>query len=226
MKDRAVSSQVGMILVFGLVVVAISMVYSGSKPIVEGMITSSHETAFEQSLTLLHANLMKVAFDGVPVRVTEFRTYEGSVSVLNESYVSLNNTILHMGRIVYEGDVRKVVIENGGVFAVYGDNILVLHDPFVISRGNVTVFQIIQLKGVGSTAGKGVLRIRMENMGGGVFEATNKTLVIHSDLKDKWAEILESNNFNVTVSGDDVIATCNSDKLLVKYIIVKVELLR
>lgn len=182
--------------------------------------------AFEQSLTLLHAGLMKIAFDGVPVRVIEFRTYEGSVSVLNESYVNLNNTILHMGRIVYEGEKRKVIIENGGIFAVYGDNKLILKKPFVITRGNVTVFQIVQLKGIGSTAGKGVLRIRMENMGGGVFEATNKTLVIHSDLKDKWAEILEGNNFNVTVSGNDVIATCNSEKLLVKYIIVKVELLR
>ncbi len=226
MKDRAVSTQVGMILVFGLVVVAVSMIYTGSKPIVEGMITSSHEMALEQSLTLLHSNLMKVAFDGVPVRVTEFRTYEGSVSVLNESYVNLNNTILHLGRIVYEGEKKKVIIENGGVFAVYGDNVLILKDPFVISRGNVTVFQVIQLKGIGSTAGKGVLRIRLESLGGGVFEATNKTIIIHSDLRDKWAEILRDNNFNVTVDGNNVIATCNSEKLLVKYIIVKVELLR
>jgi len=225
MNDRAVSNQVGMILIFGVVVVAIGMIYSGSKPIVEGMISSNHEMAFEQSLTLLHANLMKIAFDDVPVRVTEFRTYGETISILNESYVNLNNTILHIGRIVCEDEKRRVIVENGGVFAVYGDRVVVLHEPFVVSVGNVTVFQVIELKGAGSTAGKGVLRVRMESLGGGVFEATNKTIVIHSDLKDEWADILRNSNFDVVV-GDDVVAVCKSEKLLIKYIIVKVELLR
>jgi hypothetical protein len=225
--SKAVTTQFGLVLIFGLVVAAISMIYVGSKPIVDGVIKANHEMELEQSLNLLHANLMKVAFEGVPSRVTEMKTYEGYLSILNTSYVIVgNNTTIYIGQIVYGGENRDVVIENGGVFAVYRNGTLILQHPLIICRGDTTLLPIIQLEGSGSTGGRGVLRVRFDSIGGGVFEATNKTVVVHSELRDVWADLLEDANFTVTLSGDDIIATCNSDKLLIKYVYIRIELLR
>ncbi|MFW6185755.1 MAG: DUF7289 family protein [Halobacteriota archaeon] len=227
--DRGVSNQVGLILIFGLVIIAMGMIYSGTKPIVEGAVNSNHEMEMEQAFDLLYTNLKKVTFEGVPVRVTEMRTYQGSITVSNSSYIIFDNSTIKLGRVTYEQGDREIIVEDGGVFEKYETAILVNKEPAMLTSGNTTVLPIISLQdadSTSSTSGKGVLRIRLTKLGSGTFEASNKTITINSSLNDKWTEILENNNFSVTENGDTIRATCNSEKLLISYTSVKVEMLR
>lgn len=216
----------GLILIFGLVIIAMGMIYSGTKPIVEGAVNSNHEMEMEQAFDLLYANLNKVAFEDVPVRVTEMRTYKGSVTVSNSSYIIVDNSTINLGRITYEQGNKEIIVENGGVFERYETATLINKKPSVLTSGSTTVLPIIAFHELDSTSGKGVLRIRLTQLGSGTFEASNKTVTIHSSLKDKWTEVLENNNFSVTENGDTINATCNSEKLLISYTSVKVEMLR
>lgn len=227
MRDnRGVSNQVGLILIFGLVIIAMGIIYTGAKPIVEGAIDSNHEMEMKQAFDLLYANLNEVAFGDAPVRVTEMRTYKGSITVSDSSYIKVGNSTINLGRITYEQGNKEIIVENGGVFERYETATLVNKKPSVLTAGNTTVLPIIAFQEMDSTSGKGILRIRLDQLGGGTFEADNKTITIHSSLKNKWAEILEENNFSVTTSGDTINATCNSEKLMISYTSIKVEMLR
>ncbi len=227
MKDnRGVSNQVGLILIFGLVIIAMGMIYSGTKPIVEGAVNSNHETEVEQAFDLLYANLNKVAFEDVPVRVTEMRTYRGSVTVSNSSYLIVDNSTITLGRITYKQDSRGIIVENGGIFEKYETATLINKEPSVLRAGNTTVLPVIAFHEMDSTSGKGILRIRLNQLGRGTFEADNKSIIIHTSLKDKWTEILQNNNFDVTTNGNTINATCKSEKLLISYTSIKVEMLR
>ncbi|MFO7966680.1 MAG: hypothetical protein R6U44_03675 [Archaeoglobaceae archaeon] len=224
--DRGVSNQVGLILIFGLVIIAMGMIYSGTKPIVDGAVNSNHEMEIAQAFDLLYANLNKVVFEDVPVRVTEMRTYKGSITVSDSSYIKFDNSTINLGRITYQEGNREIIVENGGVFEKYETATLISKEPKVITAGNTTVLPVISLRDMGSTSGEGILRIRLDQLGSGTFEAENKTITIHSSLKDKWIEILQDKNFSVTTNGDTINATCQSEKLLIRYTSIKVEMLR
>ena len=227
MDSKAVTVQVGMILILFMVSLAIGLIFANYRGIAEFMVTSSHETELKNSMMLLHSNLEKVAFGDFPVRSTELKTYEGYITVTNTSYMRVGNTTLTLGAIEFADDARnfRIIVENGAVFAVYSGNPLIVKGPKIVSSGETRFIPAIQILGHGSTTGKGVLRIRMENLGGGVF-TTRDNVTIHSKYADAWKNILEKNGFNVSKINQTDILVINQGEILIKSVIVRVELLR
>lgn len=225
MKDDGVSTQVGIILILAIVSLAVALIFSGYRGITDSLIASNHEKELRNSIVLLHTNIEKVVFEGVSVRSTELKTYEGFFAIENNSYVIINNSVTYVGSIYYKGNA-EFSIENGGVFANFSGSKLVLIDPPVLSSGNVTIFPLIQLTGSGSTSGKGVLRVRVDSLGGGVFESENRTVQIVSKYAPLWKEILEKENFRILQSNYTYVKAEAPGKLLVKTALLKVEFLR
>lgn len=227
MDNRAVSVQVGMILILAIISIAMGLIFSNYRGIAESMIGINHENELRNSITLLQANIEKVAFNDVMVRVTELKTYEGYFSITNESYLKIGNTTVYLGQLVYADESRdfKIVVENGAVFSVYGDNVLVIHYPKLFTAGNTSLIPLISFNGVGSTSGKGVLRIRVENLGGGVF-TTDDDIILHTEFAPQWKDIFEKHGFNVTLLNSSEILVNNGDEFIVKSSVLGVELLR
>lgn len=227
MNSKAVTVQVGMILILLIVTLAVGLILANYRGIAEYMVTSSHETELRNSMMLLHANLEKVVFGDFPVRSTELKTYTGFVTVTYDSYMKVGNSTLTLGSIVFSDDTQnfKIVIENGAIFAVYSGKPVIVKRPKIVSSGKTKFIPAVQIIGGDSTAGKGVLRVRIENHGGGVF-STEENITVHSEYAGIWKEIFEENGFNVTQLNQTDILIENDGGILVKSAIIRVEFLR
>jgi len=227
MDNSAVTVQVGMILILMIISISMGLIFANYRGIAESMIGLNHEKELRNSITLLHANLEKVVFGDVSSRTTELKTYEGYFSIQNNSYIKIGNTTLYLGELLYRDETRNfsIVIENGAVFTVYAGKTLITEYPKAYSTGNTSLIPAIQIEGTGSTSGKGVLRIRMENHGGGIF-TTKEDILIHSEYAVAWKKILEGYGFNVTLINSSEILIKNDGEFVVKSAIISVELLR
>jgi len=227
MNKNAVSVQVGMILILFVISLSMGLIFANYRVITESMVATNHEIELKNSIILLHANMEKVAFGDFSARVTELKTYTGYISIVNNSYMIIGNTTLSLGEIVYADDEKnfKLVIENDAIFAIYGNNSIVVANPRMISAGNTKLIHAIQIVGQGSTSGRGVLRIRAENNGGGVF-TTSENIILHSNYAGLWKEILERNGFNASLLSNKDLVIHNPGEIAVKSVIISLSLLR
>ncbi len=227
MNKNAVTIQVGMILILFVISLSMGLIFTNYRVLTESMVATNHEIELKNSIILLHANLEKVAFGDFSARVTELKTYTGYISIVNNSYMLIGNTTFYLGEIVYADDEKnfKLVIENDAIFAIYGNGSIIVANPRMMTAGSKKFIHAIQFVGQGSTSGRGVLRIRAENNGGGVF-TTSKNITLHSDYAGLWKEILENNGFNTTLIGDKDLLIHNPGEITVKSVIISLSLLR
>ncbi len=231
MNERAVATQVGMVLMFGITILAIGLIYMGAYPAIESYIKVNHNQEILSSFRLLRASLAKIAEVEVPSRVVESKTYEGYYSINLSGNITVGGTRYPVYSIRYKGEDLILSLENGGIFREVDGKSILLEPPFLYTSGNIVVLSIIDVYGIeGATAGKGVLRIKLTNLEDSSFNRTsNTTMVIESYHIDAWRSYLETQNFTIVSysnSTNTLVARLGGGEIFYKVVPVKVDFLR
>ncbi len=231
MNEEAVANQVGMVLMFGITILAIGLIYIGAYPSIENYIKVNHNQEIISSFRLLRVSMAKIADVEVPSRVVESKTYEGYYSINLTGNITVGGNKYPVYSIRYKGENLKLSLENGGIFREVDGKSILLEPPFLYTSGNIAVLSIMDVYGIeGATAGRGVLRIKLTNLEDSSFNITsNTTMVIESYHIDAWKTYLESQNFTVlsySNSSRTLVAELSGGEIFYKVVPVRIEFLR
>jgi hypothetical protein len=198
-SENAVSEAIGFILTLGIVLLASGIVYAGGLPILQQSMDSTHFMEMEESFLLLAQNINEVAYERGPVRSTELKILQGSMSFNHDSsmQITVNDSVYTymMGSVEYYLDNKIVAYENGGVWVKYETNTIMRSKP-QMSYSNVTTIPIIEILGDYSKAGEGSTRIRAKYSEASSTYFINATgyesnINITSSFYEGWATFLE-----------------------------------
>jgi hypothetical protein len=218
-SETGVSEAIGFILTLGIVLLASGLVYAGGLPILQQSMDSTHFMEMEESFLLLAQNINEVAYERGPVRSTELKTLEGSMSLNHDSYleITVNDSVYtyNMGSVEYYLDNKIIAYENGGVWTKYGNSTIMKSKP-QISYSNVTTIPVIEILGDYLKAGEGSTRIRAK------YSETSSTYFINatgyesninitSSFYKGWATFLEDNLGANNVTVDDPSQTVSAN---------------
>ncbi|TFH47167.1 MAG: hypothetical protein E4G94_00770 [ANME-2 cluster archaeon] len=229
-SENAVSEAIGFVLTLGIVLLASGIVYAGGLPILQQSMESTHFMEMEESFLLLAQNINEVAYERGPVRSTELKILQGSMSLNHDSSmqitvndpVNTSNTFM-MGSVEYYLDNKIVAYENGGVWVKYETNTIMRAKP-QMSYSNVTTIPIIEIMGDYSKAGEGSTRIRAKYSEVSSTYFINATgyesnINITSSFYEGWARYLEddlgAHDVTVDDSSQSVSANITSDYIYV-----------
>ncbi|WP_129598850.1 DUF7289 family protein [Methanohalophilus profundi] len=174
---KAVSSVIGILLMFALTVVSISAMMVYSVPAIDELKDNSKSQKVEQAFTILDSRMSKVALGESPLQTTSFSLMGGEVSVNDESnsdsssmkiviQSTKNSTPIDefncpLGTFEYTLDERKIAYEGGGVWSKYRDNggSVMVSPPEFHYNGKTLTIPIMTINGSSSTSGKGEVNI-------------------------------------------------------------------
>ena len=238
-NETAVSEVVGFILIFGMVILAIGIIYAFGYPMLQSNMETSVFESSEQSFIVIQSNMKAVAFEQSPVKTVKMKLQTAALAYSNESSIQLdyNNTTIKkpLGRIEYIQDERKIVYESGGVFKrYYQNNQVLVANPHIFSTTaasgeNVVSVGIITLYGNNaSSGGSGILSLSMKHNDSQLRQLndnTTLTLTINSTLAPRWATHLREEDFTiVSFSDTDVVAQMNNTNVIIGEHVIDIEI--
>ena len=211
-SERAVSEVIGYSLVFGIVVIAIGLIYVAGVPALQSSKDTTQFKSVEQGFLILRTDLLKVALDQSPVRTTKLGTAEGgslssdpsacklSLKVFESGTECFNDTI-ELGNIEFASRIGSVSCENGAVLTKYSSGSIMTSKPRMFNstdQGNI-LFSLVKINDSFSSVGGGVARITISNprFNESIFSTPevyrNGTLKIKvdSEYADAWERFLE-----------------------------------
>ena len=210
-SESAVSEVIGFIMVFSIVMLAISAIYAVGYPTIQSSKENAQFQNMEQSFMVLQSNINTVAFGQAPGRTLETSLGGGSIAVnSSKGFIIVKNGAEWysgtIGAIEYEKEGRRIAYEGGGVWKKYpAGAALKISEPRIFvhntSDGNRTVFvSIINISsenGISSVGGEGTasvvvrskpstypLNITYLSTGSGPGDTVNITVT--SDYADAW----------------------------------------
>ena len=210
-SERAVSEVIGYSLVFGIVVIAIGLIYVAGVPALQSSKDTTQFKSVEQGFLILRTDLLKVALDQSPVRTTKLGTAEGGSLSSDPSACKLSLEITHsgtvephtieLGNIEFASRIGSVSCENGAVLTKYSSGSIMTSKPRMFNstdQGNI-LFSLVKINDSFSSVGGGVARITISNprFNESIFSTPevyrNGTLKIKvdSEYADAWERFLE-----------------------------------
>ncbi|MBP2031023.1 hypothetical protein J2755_001971 [Methanohalophilus levihalophilus] len=237
--ENAVSEVVGFILIFGMVILAIGIIYAFGYPMLQSNMETSVFESSEQSFIVIQSNMKAVAFEQSPVKTTKMKIQTATLAYSNESFIQIdyNGTTIKkaLGRIELIQDEKKIVYESGGVFKRYDrDSQVLVSNPHIFSTvaasgENVVSVGIISLYGnAASSGGGGIISLSMEHNTSQLTQMNDNatlTLTVNSSLAPRWATHLEEEGFTITSSSDtEVTAQMTNTNVIIGEHVVDVEI--
>lgn len=236
-NEDAVSETVGFILMFGMVIIAIGIIYAFGYPMLQTNMEASVFESSEQTFVVLQSNMKAVAFEQTPVRTMKLKLQSATLAHTNESFIRLNysgnTSTIPLGRIEYIQDQKKIIYECGGIFKSYPQNnhVLISNPPIYSGTAageDIVSVGIIKLQGSADSAASGITTLTMEHNSSQLTRVTTPTtltLTINSTVAPRWQDYLEEQGFNITSSSDtQVIAQKTNTTLIIGEHIVDVEI--
>ncbi|MEZ5335588.1 MAG: hypothetical protein R2741_10295 [Methanolobus sp.] len=172
-----------------------------------------------------------MSFDQTPVKVLKMKLQSSSISVTNQSSVTISydsNTIpVETGEIVFQKGDKKLSYEAGGVFKTYPpDGMVIVSKPpiYVTSSNNVniTTIGLVNLTGNDYISGKGIATLTLRHSDSRLVRSsvpTNVTLEVNSTHASKWEEYLEETGFTISnATTDSMVIAYMNDTMLVMSI--------
>lgn len=204
-SETAVSEAVGFILTLSIVLLASWIVYASAPNILQSSLKSSHFVEMEESFNLLAQNINEVAYERAPIRNTELKILDSSLSINHDSSIRVivNGTIYtyNMGSLEYYLDGHTIAYENGGLWTKYDTNGSIMRSKPHLNYANVTTIPVVELLGSDSKSGEGIARIRVEysdtssiyfiNATDNDSTVFDTTVFITSSFYKGWATYLE-----------------------------------
>ncbi len=231
-SDSAVSEVLGYTLVFGIVVLAIGLIYMAGIPALQSTKDATQFKSVEQGFMILNTDIRKVALDQSPVRTTKLGTAEGgmlasdpgacklSLKIFESGNEQFNDTI-ELGRIEFASGVGSITCENGAVITKYASGSFMAVKPRMFkSDQDHIMFSLIKVNDSSRSASGGISQITISNPRFNeslfntpeVYENGELAIKVDSEYADSWARFLGS-EFNATFSSPSDDSTGLSDKI-------------
>lgn len=227
-SEMAVSEALGFILTLGIILMASGIVYLGGISILQDSMKTSHFQEMEESFLLLGQNINEVAYERAPIRSTELKIEQGSMSTQHDSHLRLivNGTpfTYPMGSIEYYLDDQLIAYENGGIWTKYKNDDTVIRSKPNINHANITTIPIVEILGSYSTGGEGTVRIRASHSDSSSTRFINSTgydatIIITSNYYKGWESYLEDDTGASDIVVDDLNRTVTAN-LTASYIYI------
>jgi len=248
-SDRAVSEVLGYTLVFGIVILAIGLIYTAGIPALQATKDATQFKSVEQGFMILNTDIRKVALDQSPVRTTKLGTAEGGMLASNPAACTMSlkifeggneqfNDAIQMGRIEFMSGVGSITCENGAVITKHGSGSFMTVNPrmFKLDQDQI-MFSLIKINDSSRSAGGGISQITINNprFNESLFNTPEiygdgwVKIKVDSEYADSWARFLGS-EFGATFPTDppdDSTGWCDNqipfEKLVIVEYVVSVE---
>jgi hypothetical protein len=227
-KEAAVSETLGYILLFAIVTLSMGVIYAIGYPALQSNIDANIFESAEQSFIVLQSNMNRVAFDQTPVKELKINLMSSSVSVSNESSITIDDGInppllIPTGEIVFEKDGKTIAYEMGGVFKTYQRDatVMVSEPPIYITEidgTNVTTIGLISVNGYSYVSGKGITTLTLKHNSSSLEKSSSETTVdiqINSTRASKWEQYLEEAGFTIISSTPTSVSARKSNTMLI-----------
>jgi len=234
-SESAVSEVIGFILIFSIVMLAISAIYAVGYPTIQSSKENAQFQNMEQSFMVLQSNINTVAFGQAPVRTLKTSLGGGSLTVYPDAgwiNVSTTGTVyscdVNIGAIEYEKNGRSIAYEGGGVWEKYPAGAAIkVSKPRIFVHGDdgnrtvsVSIINISSENGISSVGGEGAASVvvRFHSTSSPYINSTsapeNVTIVVTSDYADAWERYFD----DIKKAGDDVNTTgANEVTAIIRY---------
>ena len=245
-SESAVSEVIGFILIFSIVMLAISAIYAVGYPTIQSSKENAQFQNMEQSFMVLQSNINTVAFGQAPVRTLKTSLGGGSLTVnSSKGHITVeyggkewyNGAI---GAIEYEKNGRSIAYEGGGVWEKYpAGSAIKLSEPRIYvqeAEGDKTVsVSIINVSGdLSSVGGEGTVSVTVRskpstyslNITSLSPPGDNVVIIVTSDYADAWEryfnEIKKAGD-TVYMGTDEVTATIWCETLVINEHVIDVD---
>lgn len=188
--DEGVSEVVGQLLIFTMVIISVSVVYSAGLPILSTSQDAIQFEATRQGFLVLQSDVNKVLYDQSPVKTTVLQMGGGSLSLgtggtlevraLNASGITFYSTSLSLTHVEYLQGDKRIAFVNGGVLEMFGDGGVVRSPPKLFVYEDVKNDEVVLASSLSriqnatntttGVSGKGMVRVQA------TYNATNVTL--------------------------------------------------
>lgn len=240
--SRGVSDLVGFAIVFGIVVLSISLVYTfgvgALTDVQEGEAMDNAERGFD----IFADNLDDIQLDGAPGRSTELDFAEGVLSVNGQVSMTVrdpdNNltVVLVATPVSYTNDGRGFHYASGAVVRTFDTSVVMTREPaFRFSEERVVIsFVETRLVGDTSSIGGGFVRVSARRVGVPSVRAIELgdvtfNVSVTSPRHEAWEAYFEQQgcqSVNPDPANDTVTCAYETDELYVRQTLVDVRLSR
>ena len=234
-SESAVSEVIGFILVFSIVMLAISAIYAVGYPTIQSSKENAQFQNMEQSFMVLQSNINTVAFGQAPVRTLKTSLGGGSLTVYPSDgsiTVSPGGWDVPIGAIEYEKNGRSIAYEGGGVWEKYpAGSAIKVSEPRIFVHGDIgnrTVsVSIINISGeLSSVGGEGAASVTVRSKTSTYpLSITDPpgdvTITVTSDYADAWERYFNETLGVPVIGGVATISDVNT--LIVNEHVIEVE---
>lgn len=223
--ERGQSEVVGFLLIFTLVILAISLVgitaFTGLNNAQEFQETTSTEQAF----VVLADNVDDIAREGAPSRGTEISLSEASISLGETEEINITvagkTTHIQTQPIIYDSrDDTSISYSSGLLVREDGENALLFQQPKFVLTDETVILPIIATTAAQDTTIAGTTDVQVEARSNGTavlaadnFESsTDVTIEVTSSRVESWAEYLDSTGADCSDVNDETVE-CHIDSV-------------
>ncbi len=241
-SNRAVSEVIGYVIIFGIVMLAIGMIYAVGFPVLRSSTDATQFQSIEQGFLILQTDLFKVALDQAPVRTTKLGTAEGGSLRSDPAACNMTIEITHggtrdnhsilMGNIEFNSRVGSVACENGAVVVKYQAGSVMLSKPRMFNstdQGDI-LFSLVKINDSFSSLGGGIAQVTISNPRfnesvfntPAVYQNGELRLRFDSEYADAWERFI-SDEFDTAFDADGRSGEIPFKKLVIVEYIVSVD---
>ncbi len=228
-RNAAVSETLGYILLFAIVTLSMGVIYAIGYPALQSNMDANIFESAEQNFIVLQSNVERVAFDQTPVKVLKVKLQSSSVSVGEDSFLTIaygggTPLLIQTGEIYFQKGNKILSYENGGVFKKYPpeSTVMVSKPPIyttMINNTNVTNIGLVSLNGKDQMSGKGIATITLQHNSSDIINIssapTDVSVSVNSTHAPKWEEYLEEIGFSITNSTSSSVSAQKNDTMLI-----------
>lgn len=226
-NDSAVSETVGFILMFSIVILSMSFIYTMGYPVLQDNIDYSVFENAEQSFIVLQSHMKRVAFDQAPAKIMKIKLHSATLSISNSSSIVIiydnNSFFYNTGNIEFSMGDKILAYENGGLWKKNSPSgILMVSQPPIytgrVNNINTTTIGLVRINGYHSTAGSGIASINMKHNSSELIKTdapVDVTVHISSIYASQWAKYLEENDFDIINSNSSAVSARRANTMLV-----------
>lgn len=237
---RAVSDLLGYAVVFGIVVLSVSLLYTVGLGALSDLQRAEAVNNAGQGFVILSSNIDEIHRDGAPARGTEFRFDGGELTMVGQMSLSVTNQTTNLSRtfvatpITYSRGASGYHYVGGAVVRSDRDAATITNEPsfrFGTDRTLVSFVSTVPTGDSTSVGGQGTVHLSMRRVGVPVVLVTGGPITVNVSVTSPrwraWDRYLASEgltNVETDPENDTVVYRHRTDRLFLRQSLVRVEL--
>lgn len=219
LNSKAVSEILGFILIFSMIMMAVSLIYVQVYPEINKQQEYATLNSMENSFIIMQNIEYPVAYNILPTKTVNLRVEKGVIYAIpnfgNMSIIINGKNIRYSyGVLVYEVGNSKILLENGAVIECFGDEgCICLSNPKIFRVSDEVFISLVNINGSMGLAGLG--QITFKNDGSRLLLTNTKvyniSITFNTPTYKWWVNYFRSMGFhvinNTTVSANNINVT-------------------